>query len=174
MQIEIRKMNASDAQGLYEAIIESIDHVSEWMTWCTSDYALEEAEDWTASAEDKWVDGTEYRFLAISKDTKEILGCFGIGHVHPERKSGDLGYWVRKTALGKGVAKKASRLVTKYAFDELGFQRIEVCVLPENTHSIAVAESLGGTFEGTFRNKLIHDGVSKSAKCFSIIPEDFQ
>jgi len=62
----------------------------------------------------------------------------------------------------------------KYAFAELGFQRIEVHVHTKNVASNVVASKLGGEYEGIFRNKLLFRGKSVPAKCYSVIPSDYE
>jgi RimJ/RimL family protein N-acetyltransferase len=46
-------------------------------------------------------------------------------------------------------------------------------VIEDYHASNAVASKLGATYEGTFRNKIFHDGNSRSANCYSIIPSDY-
>ncbi len=174
MEISIRKVKASDAEKFKAAVLESVEHVSEWLPWCTSAYSLQDAKDWTSSATKEWEAGTDYRFIIEDSETRQILGGVGINQIVPQHKIGNIGYWVRKTALNKGVCTKAVLLVAKYAFSELGFQRLEVHVHTENIASNSVASKLGGVYEGVFRNKLIFKGESVPAKCYSIIPGDYE
>ena len=103
-----------------------------------------------------------------------MLGCVGINQVVPQHRIGNLGYWVRRTALNQGVCTRAARLVVDYAFRELNFQRIEIHVHPDNIASNAVAAKLGGRYEGVFLNKLYFNGAATPAKCYAIIPDDYQ
>ena len=174
MEISIRKFKESDAQEFHSSVIESVGHISVWLPWCTPSYSLEDAKDWTTSAATVWRAGTDYRFIIEDSVTKKILGTVGINQVVHQHKIGNIGYWVRKSAINKGVCTKAARLVVKYAFTELGFQRIEVHVHEENIASNSVASKLGGEYEGVFRNKLFFNGKSVPAKCYSVIPSDYE
>jgi RimJ/RimL family protein N-acetyltransferase len=174
MEIAIRKFKESDAKEFHIAVLESVEHVSEWLPWCTPAYSFQNAIDWTASAEKVWEAGTDYRFIIEDRETKKILGTIGINQIDPQHKIGNMGYWIRKSAANKGVCTKAGHLVAKYAFSELGFQRIEVHVHKENVASNSVASKLGGKYEGVFRNKLFFKGQAVPAKCYSIIPSDYE
>ena len=174
MKVVIRKFRESDAQGFQQAVLESAEHLSEWLSWCTPDYGIADATEWAKSSAQAWEDGTDYRFLIENTVTGEILGCVGISQIVQQHKIGNLGYWVRKSAINQGVCTSAARQAVSFAFENLGFQRIEIHVQVDNDASNAAASKLGGLYEGTFRNKLIFDGKSLPAKCYAIIPADYQ
>lgn len=173
MQIGIRRFQEKDAVDFHKAVLESVEHVSEWLPWCTTEYNLNDAKLWVSSAKETWKNGTDYRFIVEDLDTGNILGTVGINQVVQQHKVGNLGYWIRRSALRQGACTKAAKKVVDYAFNELGFQRIEIHVLVENKPSNSVASKLGGNYEGIFRNKLMHNGKSRPAKCYSIIPSDY-
>jgi len=173
VQVGIRQYKESDADGFQEAVLESVDHVSKWLPWCHSGYRIEDAREWACSAKETWDNGTDYRFVVENQVTGEILGSVGINQVVAQHKVGNLGYWIRESALNKGACTIAAKQVVDFGFRELGFQRIEVHVLCENKASNIVASKLGGVYEGEFRNKLWHDGKSRPANCYSIVPSDY-
>ncbi len=173
MKVSIRQYKESDAQEFQAAVLESVEHLSAWLPWCTLDYSIQDATDWANSAAQTWRDGTDYRFLIEDAKTGRVLGSVGINQVVSQHKRGNLGYWVRKSAINQGVCTQAARQVVSYAFENLGFQRLEIHVLVNNHASNAVAAKLGGVYEGTCRNKLVNKGKSLPAKCYSIIPADY-
>lgn len=173
LDVSIRKYRESDATNFYEAVLESVDHLSEWLPWCSADYSISAALEWTKSAARTWEDGIDYRFLIEDSKTGKVLGSVGISQIIRQHKVGNLGYWVRKSAINQGVCTSAARQTVLFAFENLDFKRIEIHVQVENSASNAVASRLGGHYEGTFRNKLIFNGKSVPAKCYSIIPSDY-
>ena len=154
--------------------MESVEHLSKWLPWCTPDYSISDSTEWAKSAADTWESGTDYRFIIEDTKTFQILGTVGINQVVPQHKTGNLGYWVRKSAMNKGVCTQSARQVAAFAFEKLGFQRIEIHILTDNKASNAVASKLGGKYEGIFRNKLFFNGKSLPAKCYSIVPSDYE
>ena len=173
MDVVIRKYREADAAGFQEAVLESVEHISQWLSWCTPDYSIDDAESWVRSASQAWDDGTDYRFVIEDAENEVILGSVGINQIVHQHKVGNLGYWIRKSAVNQNVCTNAARQATTFAFEKLGFQRIEVHVQLENHASNAVASKLGGEYEGTFRNKLIFKGQAVPAKCYSVIPSDY-
>ena len=173
VEVAIRQFKESDAKEFQAAVLESVEHLSKWLPWCTPDYSIQDATDWANSASQSWTAGTDYRFLVEDAKTGRILGSVGINQVVAQHKRGNLGYWVRKSAINQGICTRAARLVVLYAFETLGFQRLEIHVHTNNDASNAVAAKLGGVYEGTFRNKLVYRGQSLPAKCYSIVPADY-
>lgn len=173
MEIIIRKFKESDAREFEEAVLESVEHIAAWLPWCSTEYGIRDAREWARSAARTWDDGTDYRFIIEDKQTGRILGSVGINQIVPQHKIGNLGYWMRQSVLNKGICQRAARLAVEYSFRELDFQRIEIHVHSDNTASNAVAAKLGGQYEGVFRNKLFFRGQSVAAKCYSIIPSDY-
>ncbi|MCB1687197.1 MAG: GNAT family N-acetyltransferase [Halioglobus sp.] len=173
MDVSIRKFRESDAANFHEAVIESVDHLSEWLAWCTADYSISDAAEWAQSAAQSWADGMDYRFIIEDPATGTVLGCVGINQIVQQHKVGNLGYWVRKSAINQGVCTSAARQAVVYAFQHLDFKRIEIHIQAGNHASNAVATRLGAQYEGTFRNKLLFRGKSVPAMCYSIIPSDY-
>jgi RimJ/RimL family protein N-acetyltransferase len=62
-----------------------------------------------------------------------------------------VGYWLRPEARGRGAATVAVQLIARWAFDELGVERLELTTAPENVTSQRVAERAGFTREGVLR-----------------------
>jgi RimJ/RimL family protein N-acetyltransferase len=64
---------------------------------------------------------------------------------------GEMAYWTAWDSRGRGVASRAARLACDYAFRELGVERMEVQVAPDNLPSRRVAERAGFVEEGIVR-----------------------
>lgn len=173
MQIAIRQFEPADAQAFFEAVKESVDHVSPWLPWCNAEYSLADAREWADSAAQAWAEGTDYRFLIEETGHGRILGSVGINSIDHRHRTGNLGYWIRKSALNQGVCTRAARLAIEFAFDSLGLHRIEVRCQLDNHASNIVAGRLGGVYEGIFRNKILVNGQSLPARCYSVIPADY-
>ena len=174
MNIIIRQYQTSDAKKFQQAVLDSYEHLSLWMDWCKADYSIEDAREWASSAKSTWEDGSDYRFLIENPNTQDILGSVGINQVNTQHNTGNLGYWVSSNSINQGVCTKAARLAAQYAFEQLGFTRLEIHILVDNLPSQAVALKLKAQYEGTFRNKLVFHGEPMAAKCYSLIPSDLE
>ena len=85
-----------------------------------------------------------------------------------------MGYWVRSTHAGRGIATTAARLASGYAFANLGLARIEIVALPDNVASRRVAEKLGARFECIARNRLQFGDETRDAAMYSLVPDDLR
>ena len=78
----------------------------------------------------------------------------------------------RTSAAGRGVATRAARLAARFAFEQLGLNRIEIVAAVGNIPSQRVAEKASARREGVLRNRLLINGESLDAVLFSLVPED--
>ena len=86
----------------------------------------------------------------------------------------NLGYWVRSSRVGQGVATAATRLAAQFGFEELKFTRIEIVAATGNVGSLRVAEKAGARREGVLRNRLMLGGKLHDAVMHSLVPEDLR
>ena len=170
--IMLRPYQANDIDSVYEAVRESISELVEWMPWCHPNYSIEESRTWVESQPDKWEKGEEYNF-AISYSTGELyLGGCGLRIIDRNIGAANLGYWVRTSQTKKGIATAATLLLTRFAFNKLRLNRVEIAVAVDNQASLRVAEKAGATREGILRNGLARNNTPCDAVVFSLIPQD--
>lgn len=168
----IRPYREEDASALYEAARESLPEVSRWLPWCHENYSIEESREFTSSRAvaaqgDEW-----YSFGIFEKDGGRFLGGVGINFINRVHQMANLGYWVRTSAAGRGVATSATRAVARFGFEQLGLRRIEIVAAVRNLPSQRVAEKAGGVREGVLRKRLLIHGEPHDAVLFSLIAED--
>ncbi len=171
--ILIRTYRESDAPLLYEAVHESIPEVSVWLPWCHENYSIQESRDFVSSRKMASQGDEHYSFAVFSKDEpSRLLGGVGINFINRVHQIANLGYWVRTSAAGKGVATRATRLAARFGFEQLGLKRIEIVAAVNNVASQRVAERAGAVREAVLRKRLFIRGESQDAVMFSLIRED--
>jgi RimJ/RimL family protein N-acetyltransferase len=106
---------------------------------------------WLGRYEEGWADGTRAGF-AIEGHDGEFLGLGMVINVELEGRQAEIGYVVGRAARGRGVATRTLRLLTDWAFDELGLERIELWIDVDNAGSERVAERGGYVREGVLRS----------------------
>ncbi len=89
------------------------------------------------------------RWMVADRDTDEPFGIVGIYHPMdwPEP---EIGWSLYENAEGRGIAREAAEVARDYAYNTLGWNRIVSLIMPDNTRSIALAESMGCTNERPF------------------------
>lgn len=170
--ILIRTLREEDVSALFEAARESIAEVSPWLPWCHENYSIEETREFIASRELASEGGEWYSFGIFEKDGGRFLGGVGINFINRVHQMANLGYWVRTSAAGRGVATSATRAVARFGFEQLGLQRIEIVAAVDNIPSQRVAEKAGAVREGVLRKRLLISGEPQDAVMFSLVAED--
>ena len=71
----------------------------------------------------------------------ELVGSVGFGWVgEREEHVGEVGYWIRREARGRGLTTRAVRLVSEWVLRELGCDRLQLRADDQNVPSQRVAE----------------------------------
>lgn len=169
MEIELRRYQEQDAGCLLEAARESSAEVYPWLPWCHPVLTIEEVSDWIATQIRAWDAGTAFE-LAIWNETGRYLGGCGVNLVNPVHKVANLGYWVRSSDVGRGVASRAVTKAARWAFGHTDLHRLEILCSTANTASQRVAEKAGATREGILRSRLHLHGRQHDAVVYSIVP----
>ena len=112
----------------------------------------------------------ETSFAIIDAGDGRLIGAIGLRPAGP--RGGQVGYWVAAAERGRGVATRALRLLTRWAFDDLGLERVEVLVQPENAASRRVPEKAGFRRERYLPRHLDVNGGRRDAVMFSLCATD--
>jgi RimJ/RimL family protein N-acetyltransferase len=137
-------------------------------------------EPWPEGFERTWLelyqqgrrDGTRDGYAVVDAETGAFLGIAGVVDIHPDANEGEIGYALAPEARGRGIATRALRLVTRYALDELGLDRVELRIGADNEGSIRVAEKCGYHREGVFRSLYVKPGRRGDFVIYSKLPGD--
>jgi ribosomal-protein-serine acetyltransferase len=164
----IRPYRAEDARGLYEAARESIADLSPWLPWCHPDYSMQEATEWASLQARRAADGREFVFV-VAGPNGEFLGGCGVNQVNAIHRFGNLGYWIRSSATGRGVAREAVRQTAELVFRETDLVRLEIVCAVENRRSQRVAEGAGAVREGILRSRILLHGRPMDAVMYSLV-----
>jgi len=166
--IHIRPYALADAALVWEAARESLAELQPWMPWCHPDYSIEESRYWLEAQVPAFQQGTSFEFAVVSADGRYLGGC-GLNQIDRANSRANLGYWVRSSATGRGVATAAVERVRKWGFDQTTLVRLEVVIAIGNIASHRVAEKAGALREGTLRSRLLLHGTPHDATMFSFI-----
>jgi ribosomal-protein-serine acetyltransferase len=163
----IRLYQRGDAEHLLEAIHESVAEVSPWMAWCSAGYTLDEARAWVAEQQRLARQRLAFEF-AIWRDGR-YLGACGVNQLNRVNRFANLGYWVRSSEMGRGVAPAAVGMVVDYAFRETDLVRLEIVCAVANVRSQRVAEKSGALREGILRDRVLLPGGPSDAVMYSLV-----
>ncbi len=143
------------------------------MSWAHDGYSMQETKDFIRITRARWEEGTLFAFAITDAKSGSILGGCSLSHIHPVYHLCNLGYWVRTSRRGEGVAVRATKLAARYAFERVGLIRVEIVMAVKNTASRRVAEKVGAHYEGILHNRMVVGREIFDAHMYSLIPQDF-
>jgi RimJ/RimL family protein N-acetyltransferase len=120
-----------------------------------------------------WQDGSRAGFAFLSPEAA-FLGFGGIVDLDLDARQGEIGYVVAAEARGRGAASRALQLITGWAIDELGLERVELHIDLENTASIRVAERCAYVREGVLRSLHLKEEVRGDTAIYSLLRSDLR
>ena len=114
------------------------------------------------------------RFFAIEVD-KQLVGSIGIvTKTDIYRKNFEIGYFLAEEHWGKGIATRAIKAATSYAFKNFDIVRVYAEPFSDNTGSRKALEKAGFILEATLKNNVIKNGIIKDSCIYSVLKEDFK
>jgi RimJ/RimL family protein N-acetyltransferase len=174
MPISIRPFKSTDASALQGAVSSSVGHIGPWLDWCTPRYTLKDARAWVNSSIDHWQQGQAFRWAIVGSNDKHILGGVDIYLPVLGQPVGQMGYWVRRDSVGRGICTQAAAQALHWSFDRLGLARVELFVQPDNSSGIAVARKLGAKLQGQQEDQITFNGESRLANHYMVLAKDFE
>jgi [ribosomal protein S5]-alanine N-acetyltransferase len=111
-------------------------------------------------------------YLAIANPDDVLIGFARIGL--GGRRSGELGYAVRRKDWGNGYASEAAHLMLDFGFTTLDLHRIQAACGPENHASQRMLARLGFTPEGRIRDHVFTNGAWRDSLLYSILVNEWQ
>jgi RimJ/RimL family protein N-acetyltransferase len=176
-RVVIRCWDPRDAVLLKDAIDSSLDHLRPWMPWADANpQSLDENIDLLRGFRSAFDAGSDFLYGVFSADEQVVLGGAGL---HPRVGDGalEIGYWIRRNAIGQGLATEVAAALTRVAFDVSEVERVEIHADPANLSSCRIPAKLGFRQEARLRRRLprrLPDHPAPDVLIFSMVVEEFE
>ena len=165
--IRLRLLAEADLPAVIEACRDP--EIPRW-TRVPYDYEEPQAREWLELSGNQQAAGEGLGLLVVDADTGELLGSVGLVEVNFDERRAEIGYWLVAAHRGRGVMTKAVRVLSAWAFEALGIERLSISAEPENTASRRVAERAGFTYEGVMRAWHLNKGTRRDCAMYSLLP----
>ncbi len=150
-RLVLRCWQPDDARLLKEAIDSSLDHLRPWMPWAVYEpQSVEAKADRLRVFRGEFDLDRDYVYGILSRDERLAIGSSGL-HTRLDAGGLEIGYWIRASHVGRGLATEAASALVKVAFEIAKAERVEIHCRPDNAASAAVPRKLGFTHEATRR-----------------------
>jgi RimJ/RimL family protein N-acetyltransferase len=151
-RLTITAARAGQGAAVNEAVAESHAELKQWMPWAQKIQTLEESEAYCREAQAKWLAREMLDFCFFGRADGRLVGRGGLHTIDWSIPKFEIGYWVRSSCAGQGIATEATRALAEFARDELSARRIEIGSDARNLASRRVAEKSGFVLEGIHRH----------------------
>jgi RimJ/RimL family protein N-acetyltransferase len=150
----VRCWEPRDAPLLKDAVDSSLEHLRAWMPWAWNEpKPLSETVALLRRFRGQFDLGQNFVYGIFDRGEVEVLGGTGL-HTRVGDDAFEIGYWIRASHSGQGLATEATAALTRVGFEVCGVDRIEIRVEPGNEPSIAVPRKLGYREEARLRRRL--------------------
>ena len=171
-RLVLRCWEPRDAPLLKEAVDSSIDHLLPWMPWAVHEpQSLEEKVSLLRQFRGNFDLGQDFVYGMFTPDEQQAVGGTGL-HTRIGDDALEIGYWIRASRAGEGLATESTAALTRVAFELTDVDRIEIRCEPDNERSRAIPRKLGYTEEATLRRRL-RNPEPRDVVVYSLFRDDF-
>jgi len=149
--VTLRPWEHGDIQALVDCL-DGDEEIARWLDMIPQPYGEAEARLWVDQATSYWHDGTAAPFAVLAAETGEVVGGVGFRWFGEEHAVGEVGYWIRRDERGRGLTTRAVNLISRWAIEALGCERLQLRADEGNVASRRVAERAGFRREGILRS----------------------
>ncbi len=142
-RLVIRCYKPEDAPLLKKSVDENLEHLAPWMPWIKFEPETVQAKaDRITAFIHKYTTGEDFTMGIFNKEETRLLGGTGL-HARLEGNALEIGYWLHKDYINKGLITENVRALTKVAFEIEGIDRLEIHCDERNMASARVPAKCG-------------------------------
>jgi RimJ/RimL family protein N-acetyltransferase len=168
----LRPLVQADVENLSAYVM---DEPTLWKYALTPITTTQEFQQYIATAVEARGLQTAYPFIVFDKLQNKYVGSTRFYDIQLEASTTQLGYtWYSEKTWGTGLNEHCKLLLLSFAFETIGFERIEFRADNRNKRSIAAMQKIGCTVEGILRNHLpTSSGTRRDSIVLSMLKEEW-
>jgi len=147
-RLVLRRMQVTDAEAIFRIFAD--DEVTRYYddaTFTDVSQASDQIEAWENGFKNKRC----VRWGIARKEDRALIGSCGYYGFHTWHMRASIGYELARPFWRQGIMTEALSAIIDLGFKEVGLNRIDAVVMPENDASIKLLEKLGFCNEGLLR-----------------------
>lgn len=170
----LRIPKPGDGRMLCDGVNHSFQELNRWMDWARTRPTIADSEGVAREMAHRAATMQEVSYALLHRDDATFCGMVGVHHIAWEVPAFEIGYWLRTSATGAGLATEAVRAVLAYLFDDLHAERVEIRCDARNRRSAAIAERCGFTLDGRLRHdRRANDGTLVDSLVYGLLRADY-
>jgi RimJ/RimL family protein N-acetyltransferase len=141
-----------EEDALADALNTSLDDLRPWLGFAQAPSTADELRGVIGAAREGIAAGRMLQWRLWNATRDQILGSIDVHQIDWSVPKAEIGYWLRTSAVGQGLAAEAVQRVVRYLMEEHRFARVEARCDIRNLRAQRVVERLGFTREGVARH----------------------
>ena len=169
----LRPFIKSDYQAMYDNWASRPDNLLH-VTW-----DAHESPDVTQQSITRWVENYQnmdfYKWgICLKENPYSVIGDISVVDMDEAVNACEVGYILCKDYWGQGLMTEALKAVLIYLLQDAGFNRVTARFVTANPASGRVMAKAGMSYEGTFRQAVLHKGQVKDFSVYGILKPDLE
>ena len=138
-----------------------------------------ESPDVTQQSITRWVENYQnmdfYKWgICLKENPYSVIGDISVVDMDEAVNACEVGYILCKDYWGQGLMTEALKAVLIYLLQDAGFNRVTARFVTANPASGRVMAKAGMSYEGTFRQAVLHKGQVKDFSVYGILKSDLE
>lgn len=148
------------------------ERVSRYMSWQAFN-SIEAVEKWLDEWQEEYKKNDTYYWGIYLKSSDELIGTIYLLTEGSIAKVGSISYCLGYNFWGNGYVCEALKAVFRFAFENVGYNRIEAYHAKSNTQSARVMQKAGMKCEGTLRQRCKTFNGYEDCTYYAILKEEY-
>jgi len=170
--ITLHKVRIKSAKEIFDCIDGSRDYLREWLSFVDQTKSWEDTKIYIRSIKEER--GALKTLVFEVRHRDKIVGLIGLKDIDLMNNKAEIGYWLIKEAVGKGIMTRSCTALLNYAFDQLKLNKIWIRCAVENTRSCNIPKQMGFSFEGIERQGELINGKYHDLKVYSLLRKEWK
>jgi len=169
--IVLKQLELTDTPDIFNTIDTQREHLGPWLPFVETTKQLSDTHAFVESVVNSPKDRMEYTFTI--RVNGRMAGLIGFKDTDRANRKTEIGYWLSRDFLGRGIMSRSVSTLCDFAFRELDMNRIQIKCALANTPSRNIPQRLGFRLEGIERaGELLTGGVFTDLAVYSRLKGD--
>jgi RimJ/RimL family protein N-acetyltransferase len=170
--LRLRTVEPADAESIQKAA--KAREISDTMISIPHPYPEGEAERYVKRQMEGRQAGHSMAFAIEHKEDEKFLGVLELRKIDAEHLLAEMSFWLIPEVWGQGYMSEVVQVVIKYAFEDLGLNRLYAYCMVRNPATGRVLEKNGFRQEGLLRQRVRKWGEFEDVLLWAILREEWR
>ena len=148
-RLQLRLYAPHHADEVFAVSNANREHIRVWLPWIDAVKTVDDTRQFIRKSLEQYAHDNGFQCGIWEDDV--YVGGFGFHWVNRTSNYTEIGYWLAKSAEGRGMMGAACKVLIDHAFNAWSLNKVEIRCAGQNHRSRAVAKRLGFVEEGTLR-----------------------